>query len=479
MLAGGCSGGGTAPPHIALAPLEIRLAMGSTAPLVATVTDGVGAPIANVVTWSSSNEAVATVDAKGLVFGAAAGTAQISATVKGTVATASLTVAPAVRVNLFTASHVLVPGREAAVTAKVLDAANQELVASIVWTSSNPAIATVTPDGRTRAAALGFVTVTAETVGAVGRMTMAVQEALHGRIAFVSEREPPYGDVVPYPDGGIYLMTADGGSALKKFSYAQLGCNPDRPGSAPYCPFPISAPTFDADGLRIAFVAQVYREIEFPVVTVIELCSSGPVLCHRLDFPSVTRPPGPNMLLSGVGAPAFSPNGQWLAFAYGSNTIAVWDLASGTFNNVDVGAPAGEPAWSPDGHRIAYVVGSSGDRAIWLMNSDGGGRIRLSAVGSDDSHPSWSPDGLHIVFSGIAGGNSDVYVMNADGSGLANLTNHPAQDRNPVWSPDGRFIAFDTDRDGNREIYVMGVGGSTLVNLTRNPAADFSPSWSP
>jgi WD40 repeat protein len=463
---------------MALAPMEVHLASGSTIGLVATISDEAGVPIADEVTWSSSNDAVATVDALGNVLGVGAGAAQISAAIDSMTASSSVTVAPAARVNLFVASQVLAPGSEAGFAAEVLDAANRKLVASLTWITTDPAIATVTPDGRVQAGTLGTATVRAATPGASGAMTVAVQEPLRGQIAFVSEREAPYGDVQLRPDGGIYLMSADGSNVVKRFAYARLGCNPDRPGSAPYCPFPVSTPVFDAQGLRIAFVSQIYREIEFPVVNVIELCASGGALCQRLDFPGQSRPPGPNIVLSGV-APRFAPDGRRLVFVYDPSTLAVWDLASGTFNKLEVGAQVDEPAWSPDGQRIAYVAGASGDRAIWLMNPDGSGRMRLSAAGSNDRHPAWSPDGMRIAFSRIVGGNADVYAMNSDGSGIANLTDNPAQDRNPAWSPDGKLVAFDSDRDGNREIYVMGVDGSNPVNLTRNPAPDFSPSWSP
>src|SRR2546430_17584756 len=63
--------------------------------LAATPKDASGTPLSGrVVTWASSNTAVATVNGSGLVYGVAAGAATITATHEGQGGTAALTETP-------------------------------------------------------------------------------------------------------------------------------------------------------------------------------------------------------------------------------------------------------------------------------------------------------------------------------------------------------------------------------------------------
>src|SRR5207253_4385123 len=68
---------------------------GQTVQLTATPKDANGTPLSGrVVTWSSNNTAVATVDGNGLVTAIATGTATITATSEGQSGTAFVTVSP-------------------------------------------------------------------------------------------------------------------------------------------------------------------------------------------------------------------------------------------------------------------------------------------------------------------------------------------------------------------------------------------------
>ena len=117
------------------------------------------------VTWASSNDAVATVDANGLVTAVAAGTATITATTTdGSNLTASceVTVKPAVilvnSIVLDKTTAEVVEGGMVKLTATVLpeDATDK----SVTWTTSDATIATVNEDGLVTAVAPGTVTIT-------------------------------------------------------------------------------------------------------------------------------------------------------------------------------------------------------------------------------------------------------------------------------------------------------------------------------
>lgn len=150
---------------------------------------------------------------------------------------------------------------------------------------------------------------------------------------------------------------------------------------------------------------------------------------------------------------------------------------SGSRSQASVASVNELPAWSPDGSKIAFHSSREGN-GIWVMDADGRNQRPLTRPVTGDLFPSWSPDGSKIAFARLEGGGFQIHVMNADGTGTTKLT-AVRSNFEPAWSPDGRTIAFASDRDGNREIYVMNPDGSDEQNLTRNPALDTDPDWSP
>ena len=127
--------------------------------LVATVTPDDATD--KIVTWNSSNTAVATVDANGKVTAVAAGTATITATAGDKTATCEVTVAELV-VSLNRASAALVEGESVTLVATVTPDFVKDK--TVTWNSSNTAVATVDASGKVTAVGIGTATITA-TVG--------------------------------------------------------------------------------------------------------------------------------------------------------------------------------------------------------------------------------------------------------------------------------------------------------------------------
>ncbi len=83
----------TAVASVTVAPGAASVVAGTTVQLAALLKDASGNPLTSrVVTWASSNPAVATVNANGLVTGVIAGSAVITATSEGKSGTATITV---------------------------------------------------------------------------------------------------------------------------------------------------------------------------------------------------------------------------------------------------------------------------------------------------------------------------------------------------------------------------------------------------
>lgn len=144
---------------------------GQTTRATATLTDATGNVVTGrAVTWTSSNVAVATVNASGIVTGVAPGTADIAAaSADGPRGSARVTVvlAPVAAVTLTPSSVTLSVGETRALTATAVDAGGAPLAGrAIAFASSNPAVATVSETGVvTGVSPGGPVTVTATSEG--------------------------------------------------------------------------------------------------------------------------------------------------------------------------------------------------------------------------------------------------------------------------------------------------------------------------
>jgi uncharacterized protein YjdB len=154
---------------VVVSPRTANLLVGGVLQLNATSLDAAGGVLARrAVTWLSSNPAVAVITSQGLLTGVAPGSATISATVEGQTGTIPVTVASAsvASVTLTPSSGYLPTGVSVPLQAVLRDVNNTVLTdRTIGWTTSDPAIASVTTSGLVTGNAIGDVTITATSEG--------------------------------------------------------------------------------------------------------------------------------------------------------------------------------------------------------------------------------------------------------------------------------------------------------------------------
>jgi uncharacterized protein YjdB len=158
---------------------------GSSTSATVVLRDASGATLTGrSVSWSSRSPTVATVDAvTGTVTGIAAGTTAIVATSEGISGEAPVTVtaapvAPVASVTVTIADASLSVGQQTTAAAVPRDAANNVLTGrSVVWTSSNSAVATVSAVGSVTAVSAGTVNIIATIEGVVGQGSVVVSVA--------------------------------------------------------------------------------------------------------------------------------------------------------------------------------------------------------------------------------------------------------------------------------------------------------------
>ncbi len=120
--------------------------------------------------------------------------------------------------------------------------------------------------------------------------------------------------------------------------------------------------------------------------------------------------------------------------------------------------PVMSPAWSPDGNWLAYVSFENRHSSIYVQQVRTGERRLVSARVGTNGAPSWSPDGRKLALTlGGSNGNLDVYVLDLASQQLTRVTDDPAIDTEPVWAPDGRSLYFTSDRGGGPQIYEIGL----------------------
>lgn len=142
-----------------------------------------------------------------------------------------------------------------------------------------------------------------------------------------------------------------------------------------------------------------------------------------------------------------------------------------------------QPRWSPDGKRIAFTSYRNESHNIWVMNADGSVLTQLTDDSLGVYKPNWSPDGQQIAFYDSQ--KWRLHLMNADGSDVIRLTNSQAGQYITAWSPDSQRIAFSTMVSGGSQIYTIRTDGTDLTKLTsidpsdNDGESDQEPVWSP
>ena len=223
-------------------------------------------------------------------------------------------------------------------------------------------------------------------------------------------------------------------------------------------------------------------------------------------------------------APAFSPDGRWLAYLSaepkGRPQVHLLAVGGGQARRLtDHHLGAGAPVWSPDSRRLAYTarvpepgrygteedvaatgepprlittlkyrqdaLGFSTDRRSHVFVVDLPGDTDEDAVpapqpvqvthgDADDTDVTWSPDGAELAFVSARHERvdrdlvSDVYVVRVDGTGLRRVTGARSGCSQPAYGPDGHTIYLTGQPD-------LGPDGLDFVarnaTLCRVPAA--------
>lgn len=167
-----------APASVVVSPATLAFtSLGEQLQLGGSVVDANGNPVEGLtVEWTSSDEAVATVDATGLVTSVANGAATATGTAGAVQGNAALTIQQeGASIDLQPVALTIPAGGSQAIIAVVRDALSAAFDgAEVTWISSDPAVATVDATGLVTGVVPGQVTVTATSGNATAELAVLV-----------------------------------------------------------------------------------------------------------------------------------------------------------------------------------------------------------------------------------------------------------------------------------------------------------------
>jgi Tol biopolymer transport system component len=229
---------------------------------------------------------------------------------------------------------------------------------------------------------------------------------------------------LPRPTPGMHLWLMDTGSGVSRLITATGGMEND--------------PALSPDGTRLALT---FQQADYDLYEL------------SLDRPA----PAPALATSRSEMdPASRPDRTEIAFATDRTGRAeIWLRSQkGDWEERPLVTPSdfstatyllSAPAFSPDGQTLAYNRGGPEGMQIWFSAVNGGPPIQLGLDKGAQDWPSWSPDGAWVAFGQ---GVDSPWVVKKKRPGAQTPAETIASDMaafSPLqWSPDGRWIVYNS-----------------------------------
>jgi len=183
-------------------------------------------------------------------------------------------------------------------------------------------------------------------------------------------------------------------------------------------------------------------------------------------------------------SPAWSSNGQWLAYvsyAKGKPDIYIKNLKEKRGAIVNNKGSNLSPDWMPGTLKLAGALSFSGNQEIYLLTKKGEVTKRITKSWGVNVSPSFSPDGKKIAFTSNRGGTPQIYIKDLDDGTVKRITFKGRYNTSPAWSPDGEKIVYVGIEKNKINIFVVNLvsGPGMPVQLTMDQKDNEDPSWSP
>src|SRR5579864_7287815 len=185
-----------------------------------------------------------------------------------------------------------------------------------------------------------------------------------------------------------------------------------------------SSPAWSPDGSQLMFMSSMNGSPELYVTD-----------------PAGQRPKRITFSSGASTSPSWNPKtGQQVAFVSdrgGIPQLYVMNADGSSQAKVDL-ADKGyviDPAWSPNGQLLAFSWRRpNGNYDLYIMELVTHQLVELTRDVGRNERPSWAPDGRHLIFESTRTGTRQIWSMLADGTEARQLTSQ-GQNESPNWSP--------------------------------------------
>ena len=230
---------------------------------------------------------------------------------------------------------------------------------------------------------------------------------------------------------------------------------------------PIASPTWSKDQQYLAYVS--YKNNRMAVYQIKLSTGERTLISH---FPGINS------------APAYSPNGQYMALALsmdqGSNTdIYLIDLNSKKYQKLTNTGANTEPSFSPDNQSIVFTSDRAGNKPqVYQINLSNLNISRLSFEGAQNFKPEYTPDGKNIVLmhQEDLGGPIQIAVLNLASGNMTEIT-HGNLDKSPSLSPNGRMVIYANYDRTKGVLAEASMNGQVQLTLPSSAGWVQSPAW--
>lgn len=191
----------------------------------------------------------------------------------------------------------------------------------------------------------------------------------------------------------------------------------------PHFPGTNATPAWSPNGMKLAFMSSRSGDTE------LYLANADGTHMQQITF------------AAGVNtSPAFNPKtGQQIVFVSdraGDPELYIANVDGSNATRVDLPdmGYVVDPAWSPNGQLLAFSWRRpTGNYDIYVMDIASHQLVELTKDEARNERPSWAPDGRHLAFSSTRTGTDEIWTMLADGSQPRELTFH-GDNASPNWS---------------------------------------------
>jgi len=187
--------------------------------------------------------------------------------------------------------------------------------------------------------------------------------------------------------------------------------------------------------------------------------------------------------------PEFSFDGSQIVFTRSSSNslhIYITNLSGSNYKNL---TPYSEyrnfsPSISYDNKKVVFASNEGNflnNSDIFVMDSDGTNRKRLTNNNNESVLPVFSPNGSNIVFQAKTNNKWNIFILISNGYtySMTQLTNNGFDNQLPSFSPDGLKILYCSNNNGKYDIFTMNIDGTDQKCLTNNEFDNYEPKFSP